>query len=141
MVWGDFLPINKYGPHPFLKRHYFQARTALPMLSPCRTRGPSSLAYDASSPFVWYLGGATSGELGQATHEGCGMRNCTTLLPSTRSSTSRQFHSNCASSGNLVIFDSNSSCFMGLKILFYAIIANPVSLQGCDTKTIHIVLL
>jgi hypothetical protein len=62
------------------------------------------------------------GRAARASQEGREQLHC--LLPSTRSSTSRRFRCICASSANLVISDSGSSCFTG-KILFCASVATP----------------
>jgi hypothetical protein len=63
-------------------------------------------------PSVYPLRGAASGELGRAAREGRDVSNYTALLPSTRSSTPRQFRCICASSGTPVTYNSSSSWFM-----------------------------
>lgn len=63
-----------------------------PTISPRCSHGPNSPLPDACSSYMWYLGRVTSRALGQATHEGRegrDVRNCTTLLLSMCSSTSR----------------------------------------------------
>jgi hypothetical protein len=130
-VWGVFLPMDMDHTPPE-KARLFQVAAAPPTLSPRRTRRPSSPVCVASSSYVWipwrcciwstWIGRAT-----RASQEG--REQLHFLLPSTRSSTSRRFRCICASSGNLVISDSGSSCFAG-KILFCASVATPYPFSG-----------
>jgi hypothetical protein len=88
-------------------------------------------------PYVWIpwrccIWSTWIGRAAHASQEGREQLHC--LLPSTCSSTSRRFCCICASSGNPVISDSSSSCFVR-KILFCASVATPypfrMSTQSC----------
>jgi hypothetical protein len=124
MVWGVFLPINMDHTPPE-KTQLSQVAAALPTLSPCRTRRPTSLACVASfSVRVDTLEVLHMEHLDRACASQKGREQLHCLLPSTRSSTSRRIRCICASSGNPVISDSSNSCFAG-KILFCASVATP----------------
>jgi hypothetical protein len=121
-------PPNKFGPHPSWKDTTFSTSSrAANALSSVALADLAVRRASLPSPYVWIpwtccIWSTWIGRAARASQEGREQLHC--LLPSTRSSTSRRFHCICASSGNLVISDSSSSCFAG-KILFCASVATP----------------
>jgi hypothetical protein len=129
---GAFLPINMDHTPPE-KARLFQVAVAPPTLSLLVALADLAGRASLPSPYVWIpwrccIWSTWIGQATRASQEGREQLHC--LLPLTRSSTSRRFRCICASSGNLVISDSSSSCFAGKKVLFCASIATPYPFSG-----------
>jgi hypothetical protein len=126
MVWG--VSPNKYGPHPSwigttLKQQPRRQRSLLVALADLAVRRATLPSLYVWIPWRCCIWSTWIGRTTRASQEGCEQQHC--LLPSTRSFTSRWFRCICTSIGNLVIYNSSSSWFMGSKILFCASVATP----------------